>query len=315
MKKRQISVSAFCLIAVPKDAQLNDKAVEILAEKLKVNKDELVADILTLEKEAEKMATKLPTLTKDLHVFSTAEKDTLLDNHGKNKYNEGKLAGIEMPLKEAKEKLGMKESKARNWDEFLAEHSEKIKKESGVAEGEREKTLKEEKQALQDALKEKEKEVVKWKGEVENVRVSVQINNELEKALDTIQIEAPEELMAAQSAMLAREFKAQHEIKLEDGKTIVYKDGKKVVDHLQNPLTIKEALKQFAPKYVQIKVAKGRGEGSSKGTTRLSEELENIKTKADFLNYLAAKDINPSSDAAQKIFMEIRAVNKDFKLA
>ena len=125
--KKIIRVSGLCLIAIPAGNELNDKAVEKLATTLKTTPEKIKEELLTAEKDPAKMTTKLNEVIDGLEVLTRSEKDMLLDNHGKTKYDDGKRAGEEMSLKQIKEAKGMKDNKAKDWNTFMGEFEAKVK--------------------------------------------------------------------------------------------------------------------------------------------------------------------------------------------
>jgi len=314
MKKKIIKVSGLCLIAIPAGNELNDKAVEKLATTLKTTPEKIKEELLTAEKDPAKMTTKIGEVVDGLEVLTKAEKDTLLDNHGRQKYDHGKIVGEEMQVKDAKKLKGMETSKAKTLPDFLTELETKIKADSGIAVDAQVSQLNTEKQALQTTVLDRDKEILRLNGEVANVKTSTIINAELERAVKEVQIDIAEDKVSAQREMLNQAFMTKHEVKFEEGKVIVYREGKKLVDNIQNPLKVADVMKEFAPKYVNVKVPGGRGDQSSDNGNTLNEELSKIKTKDDYVSYLDKNGIKQISDKAQTILSEVKKANPNFTL-
>jgi hypothetical protein len=289
---------------------INTKTVETLASVLKVDAQKLSAELLTEIAEPSKQVTKITDLIPaDVILLTPADKETLLDNHGKSKYNEGKLAEREMSVKEYKKERGLENhSSLKDWRTLIAYEVEQASKSTtdDVV-----KTLKVEKEALQQTVQAKEAEIAKWVSEVENVKTSTVIQSEVNRAMSEIQIEGDK--ATAQKEILSMAFMQKHQVKIEDGKAIVYKDGKKLVDSLQNSVSVSQALKEFAPSYVNITVPTGRGDSSSTNTP-INGDIAKITDGASMTAYLDSKGLKANSMEAVAIYQEVKAKNPSFKL-
>ncbi len=293
---------------------LNTQTVGELAKVLKVDSAKLTEQLMTDEADATKHVTKISELIPaDVELLTPTEKSTLLENNGKTKYNEGALAGKEILIKNVAKEYGLKDVTITEFPKLVSKVIEQEKAKSGIQTDEKVKTLEAEKQALQQTVTGYEAEIAKWKGEVDNVRSSTAIQSQMNTAVMDVNIDAPEAILPGQRAMLVREFNQHHEIKTEDGKQIIYRDGKPLKDNLQNPVPLVQAMKEFAPKYVSLKTSPGgRGEGSSTSTP-LNGDIANITNRESLEAYFASKGLKTDSKEALAIYREVKAKNPAFK--
>ena len=288
--------------------ELNQKTVEVLASTLKVDAAKLSEQLLTDQTDVTKMETKIGDVLTGLTIMPKADFTTLVENTGKQKYNEGKIAEAEMSLKEQRKKFELPDS-VNSWDALITSVVEAANKKSGTPADERVKAFEAEKLQLQGIIKTKETELAKALGEVENVKNGFTINNQIDRAIMEINIDADATKINGQREILATIFKQKHEIKIEDGKQVVYRDGKKLLDGVLNPVSVQDALREFAPAYVNVKAdTKGRGDQSS--DTQLSGDLANIKDRKSFEAYMEKKGItNFASPEGLAIYREVKAKN------
>jgi len=148
---------------------------------------------------------------------------------------------------------------------------------------------------------------------VDNVRSSTVIQSQVSSAINDLQIDVDAKMLGGQREMLSMAFMQRHQIKTEEGKQVVYRDGKALKDNLQNPVSVSQAIKDFAPSFVTLKAAPGgRGEGSS-SQTQLSGDLSSITDSQSLNSYLASKNLKPDSKEALAIYREVRTKNPSFK--
>ncbi len=217
--------------------------------------------------------------------FLTAEaEETLLDNHGKRKYDEGKS-------KASKDAF---EGKSR--EDFLTGFKEEILEEAKIEPNkkltEKDNALK----ALQDKyqldIAEKEREIDLFKNNLK----SIETNSKVEGLIPELR----DGFTKSDARLL---FNSSHEIK-EDG---VYKSGQLLVDDLQSPIDLKTAINNFiTEKNWQKTEAKGHGgkkTGSSAATPKNYEEYQ---------EQLKSKGIKEGSHEAKQILSGIREANPEF---
>jgi len=294
---------------------LNQKTVAELATVLKIDTAKLTEQLQTDESDTSKQDTKVGELLTGRSVLLDAEKDTLLTNHGKTRYDAGYKAFEEMGLKEAKKKFGVDpiDPKLNTIDALVTKIVEQEKVKIGTEPDKRVKDLETEKANLQKTVTDLGAEIETWKGKASQAETSGTIKSSILAALNDVQIEVDAARLPAQREVLQMAFEKKHEVKIEDGKQVVYRDGKKLVDNLQNPLPIVDVMKDFAPLYVNVKTKTGRGDSSSQAS-QLSGELASITDRTTLLKYLEDKKIRMDSSEAMAVIKEVKEKNPAFKL-
>lgn len=287
---------------------LNTKTVAELATALKVEPAKLSEQLMTDKATEAEMTTTISSELSGLTIMPKMDFDTLVENKGRAKYNEGKIAEREMTIKEMKKEFGVT-AQVDTVKDLFQKTLEIEKTKLGTPADERVKKLEDEKTTLQGLIQQKEAELVKKNGEIEQVRTGFTLNGEIEKAANSISIDAPAEKVSAQRDILVTMFKQKHEVKIEDGKQVVYRDGKLLKDNLLNPVSVADALAEFAPAYVTVK-AKVKGRGDNADDTQLSAELGAVKDRAGFEALMSKKGItNYASPEAIAIYRELKAKN------
>lgn len=312
-------VDVIIAIVLAADEQVNDKFIDTLATTLKTTPDKVKEQIITKEKDPDKMEVKLDQigLAPDTMIIPKNDFDAALDRKGKTKYDEGRFAEREMTVKELKKKHEITDDKVKDIDSFLANYADKVKAEGGISVDAQVATLKKEKADLQALAETKDKEIQTLKSQHNNEKDATRIQGEIGQAVNAIEIDIPDEKLPMQRKALSKALLDEYDFKLEDGMTIAYHKGtdKKVIDALLKPIPVSDLVKEFAPKMVNVKTPTGRGDKGNPGGT-LTGDLAKIKDKADFEAYLKSQNITDLySEKAQSILMEIKKGNPNFKLA
>jgi len=294
---------------------LNSKTVGELAAALKIDAVKLTEQLQTDEADVSKQVTKAGELLTGRTILLDAEKEQLLSNHGKARYDAGYKAFEEIGLKEVKKKSGIDpiDPKIVTLEDVVNKIVEQEKIKLGTAPDKRVTDLEAEKSILQKSVTDLTGEIEQWKGKVSNAESTAVVRSAILSAVTSVPIDADDARIATQREVLQMAFERKHEVKLEDGKQVVYRNGKKLVDNLQNPLTIAEVMKEFAPLYVTVKKTRGRGDQSSEHS-HLSGELASITDRKTLLAYLETKNIRMDSQQAMAIVKEVREKNPAFKL-
>src|SRR3989337_2034619 len=200
---------------------LNTKTVAEVASRLKIDAAKLMEHLQTDVADESKQETKVGEILNGTEVFTASEKETLLFNHGKSTYDKGAFASREIIAKDVAKQYGLDPIDPANKDvlNLVKKIVEQEKTKLGTAPDKRVSDLETEKSALQKTL----------------------IRSSIQSALSNISIDADEARLPAQRELLQLAYENKHEIKIEDGKQIVYKEGKKLVDNLQNPISIEQS--------------------------------------------------------------------------
>ena len=294
---------------------LNTKTVGELAVALKIDATKLTEQLQTDESDISKQDTKVGELLTGRKVLTDSEEQQLLTNHGKTRYDAGYKAFEEMGLKEAKKKFNVDpiDPKINTIESLVNKIVEQEKIKIGTEPDKRVKDLEAEKANLQTTVTELGQQVESWKSKVSQAETSGTIRSSILSALNDVQIEAEAARLPAQREILQMAFEKKHEVKVEDGKQVIYRDGKKLVDHLQNPQSITDVMKDFAPQYVTVKAKTGRGDSSSEAS-HLSGELASISDRKSLLAYFDTKNIRLDSKEAMAVIKEVKEKNPAFKL-
>lgn len=290
--------------------EINQKTVEVLANTLKIDASKLTAE-LTAQGEP-----KVAELLSDKVIFTAPELETLKKNVDHEGYEKGKLAGKEMEVKAIKEKLGLKGQEGLKTYEDVLYHVVDVKtKDLKQAPDEAVKQLRAEKEALQKSIGEYDSKIKSLESTFENYKTNISITSKVDFATSNLTIDAEDNLANAQKEMLRDQFLKQHKIEVIDGKEyVINSNGQRLVNNLQEPITVMEAMKDFAPKYVRLKsISEGGRGGKSSTNTQLSGDLGGIKTKGEFELYIKNKNINIHSNEALALLKQVKTQNPDFK--
>lgn len=220
------------------------------------------ATIEKLAKIAKIDAKELETAIKD-----TAEKDvvvpdtlTVLDDKEletlkKNEYKAGKEKGLEMTIKDAKDKLGL-EFSGKSIDDLLEAHKAKslaeakVKPDEKVAELETKlATVQNTAKELQTKLEKAESDTVAIKTNAEVFKYIPELTNENGPSFDR------DEIMTMMKAK-------GYDFKLDNGNLVATKDGNPLTDKLSNPVPVKDVVTGYLK---ERKLLNESGEGTPAG--------------------------------------------------
>lgn len=294
---------------------LNQKTVAEVATILKVDATKLAEHLTTDVADVSKQETKVKELVPNGKFLTESEETQLLDNHGKTKYDSGRHVEREQTLKEAKKKFGFDpvDPSINSLDILVSKIVEQEKTKLGQQPDKRVTDLETEKTNLQKTVTELTNELTGWKDKVSQAETNAVVKSSILSAVSAVPIDADEAKLPIQREILQTAFERKHEVKMEEGKQVVYREGKKLVDSLQNPLSVADVMKDFAPTYISVKKVAGRGDSSSQHS-QLTGDLAAITNKESFVKYLEAKNIRMDSQEMLAVLKEVRAKNPAFKL-
>lgn len=187
-----------------------------------------------------------------------------------NTYNEGKKAGVEMEIKEVKEKLGL-QFQGKSIDGLLEAHSKKVLADAKIEPEKKVQELNEKLSNVQKTVSEYEEKLKAKDSEVKLIRRKT----ELSKYIPAPSEDGP--ALEADDIIRMMEGKGYEFTDNETGVLVIKKDGKEVVDKVSNPLPVKDVITGFMKDkklIVEPAVPGGRGGGDKKDsgiTTKLSE--------------------------------------------
>lgn len=234
---------------------LKQEHINALAALAKITPEALTAAIKAETETDFTIPQGLITLTED-------EKKILSDNE----YKKGKQAGVEMEVKEAKEKLGL-DFQGKTIEGLLEAHSKKVLADAKIEPEKQVQELAEKLKTVQTNYQQLEQQLQAKDNEVNTVK----INGELFKNI-------PQGVTLGGEKIIGLMRMDGYDFKLTDKGLVAVKDGKEVIDHLSNPLPVASVLTQYATENKLLAAApaggRGAGDGGGRGAgtfTKLSE--------------------------------------------
>jgi hypothetical protein len=243
--------------------------------------------------------------------------DTLLDNHGKSKFDEGKYKETNQIVKVA---LGDKafDTQGMKREDVFAKINETLRltweTENGKPPAEKEKQWNEEKTKLQKLVEEKENKLKELSGKLDETVTAAQKRERVLSAVSAINFEATGEILSMQRDVVLKNIISSYELKVEDGKDVWYKGGVKQVDSLQNPLSIDEIANGVAIIFPTSTASNGRGDNSSNNNNHQSGNLDaDLKKATDEValhKILEARGLSPISNEGRAVIRKWTELHK-----
>jgi len=230
-------------------------------------------------------------------VFTDEELTERIDNEftgqrGKDKYNEGKDAAIEMKAKDWKAKHGI-DIDGKDLDQFLDAYTKKISVKPDDNEN-----LKTIEQLRTNILaKDTEIEVLKtdYQKQIESTQLESSVSNSI-----------PNNLIDGWNRTDATKFyMASRKAEIVDGKIIIKDATGEIIkdEHLAKPITAKEDIDKFFKEKGLIKeTKKGRG---TKDVRDKVTGLEGVTDKETFFEYLSSNNINRTDRKVNEIISKL----------
>lgn len=257
-----------------------------IAGKLGLNAEEF-AQGLTSEQEVE--------LTLPNGIFlSDDDKETLLDNHGKARYDAGKTAGEEILLKDMSKLAGFDES-IKDKSKFLETYKSKVEGEANIKPNEKVKELETSLETLRGQIAEKDSAYSELQGSLESIKQRSNLLGSLPKIKDDLGLNKDEVLDM---------YLKSH--KIVDG--TVEKDGVILKDNLEKPISVNDSLNNFITErgwnFQESGGKQGRGgRGTGGQGAKLSYE--------DYMSELKEKGLHEGSAEAQSLLKEYAEQNPE----
>lgn len=236
-------------------------------------------DMITSESEVE-------ITVSDINLFNNDELETLKKNHGDIEYGKGKTKGVEMAVKEAREKHGL-EFEGKNIDNLMTAFGARLTKDLGKEPNEKIKEV----TGKYDILKatyDKEKEG--WgteKIELNTKYSKLRISTKFESSMPKL-----ENGMKKNHASMI--FQSENDLEEKDNKLVVKRNGEYVRDNLGELIPASDVFTAFASESGWLKAA-GRGDGNEGGNEG------SFKTKDEAWAHIRKNNIEPGSDEAKKL--------------
>jgi len=256
-----------------------------IAGMLNLNAEEF-AQGLTSETEVEITLPEGRFLSKD-------QETTLLDNHGKSRYDAGSEAAREMQLKDMSKLVGFEES-IKDPQKFIDTFKTNVLKQAKIEPDKKVLELETSLETLRNTIREKESAFTNLQKEVEGVKTRSTLLGAIPKLAD-IGLKGDDVLDL---------FLKSHEIK--DG--AVYKDGKPIQDDMASNMKVEEVLSGFVKErgwdFQENQPPRGRGgnpkPNSGKGSTFEDYEVE-----------MKEKGLHPGSQEAQALLKTYVDINPE----
>jgi hypothetical protein len=271
---------------------LKKEAIQKIATFLKI-KD---TDLETAIKDEKEVDISIP---EKLSTFTDDEVQTLKTNE----YKSGKEAGVEMAVKDAKEKLGLNFT-GKSIDGLVEAATKKALDDAKIAPDAKVEELQTKITTLQGTVKEYETKLAEKETEVSGIK----LNGELYKHIPKPGENGP--ALGADAVIMLMKAEG-FEFKQENGAVVAYKGGKAVIDKLSNNLPVNEVISGFMKekKLISEEAAPGGRGGGDKLPSGKAMKLSELKKQfADQGKSLLGEEFSQAVAQASKD-------NKEFDLS
>lgn len=223
---------------------------ELLSKVVKVPEGQTLSDLINSDEEI-----KL-NQNEDVKIYNSDDFNTLISNQKK----EAETAGREKVLKEMKEELALDYEGRKDPKNFINALTTKIKtetlEEAKVEPSKKIEGLTKDLDSLRTQLAEKENEITSLSGNITKIQTQSLRNELISKAL-------PEKTVIDKSDVQTL-ITNSVDLRFEDNKPVIYKDGEMLKDDLRNPVDALEHLKGITQKYA-VQSEPGGGGGDEPG--------------------------------------------------
>jgi hypothetical protein len=270
---------------------LKKETIQKIAGLLKIKE----ADLETALKDEKEVDV---TIEATLQTFTETEVATLKTNE----YNSGKVKGVEMAVKETKEKLGL-EFQGKTIEGLLTAAQKKAIDDAKIEPNKKVEELNEKLTNAQNSYKELETKLKAKETEVQNTKIKTDVF----KYIPAFGDEGP---AFDQEDVYHKMLREGYEFKEENGKTVAYLNGKQVIDKVSNPVEMKDVVTGFLKEKKLISetdAPKGRGGGNGAATSKFASLSE---VKAHFQSQGKSLNGQEFSEAVNKA----AADNKEFAM-
>lgn len=263
---------------------LKKETIKQIATLLKLKEADLEAAIKD-EKEAE------VAIESTLQVFTEAEVSTLKNNE----YSSGKTKGVEMAVKETKEKLGL-DFQGKTLDGLITAAQKKAMDDAKIEPDKKVQEITEKLTTAQNSYIELEAKFAAKEGEVQTTK----IKSEVFKYIPAFGDDAP---ALDQEDVYNMLNSKGYTFKNENDKIVAYKDGKQVLDKISNPVDVKEVVTGFLKEkklITEANVPGGRGGGNGAASSKFATLSELKKQYTDQGKSLIGQEFSAAVQKAAK---------------
>ena len=215
--------------------------------------------------------------------LNTTQETELRENLIKTGYNDGKVAGEEMTIKEIKRLKGL-DFEGKTIENLVSSYDKKVMTEAGAEPTAKVKELQSSLETLQgkyqNDIKAKEEELNALNGKIKQIDID-----------STVLRDAPKlEGIKPEHALLI--FKQSHQLDKEDGTGIIVKDsfGNVIKNELESPMSYKDVFTNFAKENNWLGSPDGRG-----GENQHGQSNGSFKTMNDIMKHMEKENIDPTS--------------------
>lgn len=225
---------------------------------------ETIEEALHLEagtlSEAIKAEDEIEIAIPELVINKKEDHETLLDNLGKEKYEEGAEVAEKRAVRSYLESNNLTLDKAKNIPNLIGLITENNKNQFTKEPNERITELEGEKEELQGKISE-------WEGKYNGLIKQNEQSANQAKIDGVILSEIPGENLLIPKEKILHLFKLDYNVEYNDKGEIHIKgkDGKIIKDSIKNPKTVKDVMADFIPQYIKPNTG-GEGNGDQSGT-------------------------------------------------
>lgn len=252
--------------------------------KIKINGTEVIVPETQVTEAVTKGELEIKADT--LKVMPVADYETLTANLKNDEYNKGKIAGVEMSVKEQREALGL-QFEGKTIPNLLDAFKGKIMAEAKI----------EPNKAIEDLQKDKEKlqaTISDWQTKYTGLENTYQQKDQEVLKFNSLVLALPNDGLILPKDRVAKNIKFDleekgYQVDIENGKTIFKQNGEIVKDSLMNPITADKFLPDFIKPYIS-KPSGGAGGGDNNNITpgsldAFNKEMETAGNKVGSVKY------------------------------
>ena len=216
--------------------------------------------------------------------YNDADLEALKERIGKEKYNEGKQAGSEMTIKEAREKYKL-DFEGKSIDNLVDAVKKSVSKDASVREKELQTSLESLQSKYEKDITEKDTAINQMNSQFKQMT----IRNEIISQVPKLDVLKPDQFVMLAESNFTFDKSEEGSILVKD------KSGNVLKDKLERPIKPADILEDFAVKNGWVK-KDGRGDGNYGGGAG-----QKFKTKNEAFAYMEKNGIMPDSNEAKTL--------------
>lgn len=270
---------------------LKEETLQRIASLTKVKVEDLKAAIISTDEVDFPINEKVSSLTEDE-----------IQQLKNNEYNSGKKAGVEIAVKDVKEKLNL-DFQGKTIDGLLDAHGKKVLADAKIEPEKKVVELNEKITNLQKTVQEKEAAAT----ELEQKLSRSSLNSELYKAVPVIE-------GLEQDDVIALMERKGYEFKMDSGKVVVHKDGSPVIDNLSNNRAPKDVINEFLTEKKLNVTGSGEGGGPAGRGGKDGAPITKFTKLSELKKHFQDQNKSVLGDEFQQAFEKAKAEFKEFDL-